>query len=261
MTRPVAVITGASAGIGAALARVFARHGHELVLVARRGQAMAALADEIAGTGRPRPLVLPLDLGEAGAAARIGDALAARDLTPRFIVNNAGFGLLGPAAKLDRGEQLAMIDLNVRALTELSLTFVDAVARQRGGILNVASIAGFLPGPGMAVYYASKAFVISFSEALHHELKPKGVRVTVLCPGPVPTEFQARAGLSGKVRASPMELSAEFVALAGYRGLMAGARMVVPGSLNKLATLMPRFLPRGLVARLMAKVQMRRFSA
>ena len=126
-------------------------------------------------------------------AAELARAISSR----RIVVNNAGFGLVGEALRLDRDEQLAMIDLNVRALTELSLAFTDSLARRRGGILNVASLAAFLPGPGMAVYYASKAYVLSFSEALHHELAGLGVRVTALCPGPVATGFQARAGLQG----------------------------------------------------------------
>ncbi len=193
--RPVALITGASAGIGAELARVFAVNGHELVLAARRGDRLEALADEIAASGRPRPTVLTVDLEQRDAVARMAAELAARGLEPAIVVNNAGFGLSGAAAALDRAEQLAMIDLNVRALTELSLTFVDSLARHRGGILNVASIAAFLPGPGMAVYYASKAYVLSFTEALHQELTSRGIRVTALCPGPVPTEFQARSGM------------------------------------------------------------------
>ena len=195
--RPVTVITGASAGIGAALARVFARNGHALALVARREDRLHALADEIAAAGGARPLVIVADLQRSDAARPIGEALAAQGAEPQFMVNNAGFGLVGTAAALDRAEQLAMIDLNVRALTELSLAFVDSLARHRGGILNVGSMAGFLPGPGMAVYYATKAYVLSFSEALHSELKSRGVRVSVLCPGPVPTEFAARAGISG----------------------------------------------------------------
>ena len=182
--RPVTLITGASAGIGAALAHRFAANGHELVLVARREQALAAVADAIAATGRPRPTVLRADVARADAAQEIAAALAARDLEPDTVVNNAGFGLIGAADTLDRAEQLAMIDLNVRALTDFSLAFLDSLERRKGGILNVASIAGFLPGPGMAVYYATKAYVISFSEALHQELKPRGVRVTVLVPGP-----------------------------------------------------------------------------
>ncbi len=194
--RPVTLITGASSGIGAELARVFAAHGHELVLVARRERELDALADEIAAAGGARPTVLALDLGRRDAVARIAAELAARELEPANVVNNAGFGLAGPAALLDRDEQLAMIDLNVRALTELSLAFTDSLVGHRGGILNVASIAAFLPGPGMAVYYASKAYVLSFSEALHGELKSRGVRVTALCPGPVSTGFQVRAGIA-----------------------------------------------------------------
>ncbi|MES1155702.1 MAG: SDR family NAD(P)-dependent oxidoreductase, partial [Pseudorhodoplanes sp.] len=156
-------------------------------------------------------------------------------------------GLTGRAADLDRADQLAMIDLNVRALTELSLAFVDQLARHKGGILNVASLASFLPAPGMAVYYATKAYVLSFSEALHVELRRKGVRVTALCPGPVPTEFQARAGLTGSRRGSLLELSAAEVAEAGYHGFAAGKRLVVPGRLNKLVPLLTRIFPRALV--------------
>jgi len=246
-SRPVTVITGASAGIGSALAHVFAVHGHELVLVARREQLLTKLADDIAAAGAPRPTVLRADVARIDAARRIGDALAAGGLEPEIVVNNAGFGLSGPADKLDRGEQLAMIDLNVRALTDLSLAFVDALERRRGGILNVASVAGFLPGPGMAVYYASKAYVLSFSEALHYELKPKGVRVTALCPGPVPTEFQARAGIKAAKFSRRLTRTAAQVAEEGYRGLEEGERLVVPGLPNKLITMLVGLLPRGYV--------------
>src|SRR6476661_4810558 len=182
--RPVTLITGASAGIGVALARVFSRHGHELALVARREDRLQDLADEIAATGARRPIVVACDLSETGAARQIGDALASQGAEPQFVVNNAGFGLVGLATARDRDEQLQMIDLNVRALTELSIAFVDSLARNRGGILNVGSVAGFLPGPGSAVYYATKAFVLSFTEALHSELALRGIKVTVLCPAP-----------------------------------------------------------------------------
>ena len=185
--RPVTLITGASAGIGTALAHVFARNGHELVLIARRKERLEALSEEIAAKGHPRPLFLPVDLESRDAVERIEDMLIMLGLEPDVVVNNAGFGLVGESARLDRAEQLAMVDLNVRALTELSLAFVDSLERHRGGILNVASVAAYLPGPRMAIYYATKAYVLSFSEALHRELKPRGVRVTVLCPGPVPT--------------------------------------------------------------------------
>jgi len=246
--RPVTVITGASAGIGAALAREFARNGHALALVARRQDRLHALADEIAAAGGVWPLVVVADLQQRDAARLIGDALAAQGAEPQFMVNNAGFGLVGTAAALDRDEQLTMIDLNMRALTELSLAFVDSLARHRGGILNVGSVAGFLPGPGMAVYYATKAYVLSFSEALHSELKARGVRVSVLCPGPVPTEFGARAGVKGRSLAPDfLSQSAEDVAQAGYRGLMRGQRTIVPGPLNKLLVLLIKLFPRRLV--------------
>lgn len=259
--RPITVITGASAGIGVALARIFARNGHELALVARREDRLRQLADEIAATGAPRPIVIVADIAPVGAARRIGETLAAMGAEPQYVVNNAGFGLVGVASSLDRDEQLAMIDLNVRSLTELSLAFVDSLARHRGGILNVGSMAGFLPGPGMAVYYATKAYVLSFSEALHSELKSRGVRVTALCPGPVPTEFAARAGISGGLAPGMLTQTAEAVAEAGYQGLMAGRRMVVPGLANKLVTLLIRVVPRRLLLRLVDSRQSRRRSA
>jgi len=250
--RPVALITGASAGIGAALARVFAENGHELVLVARRAQRLTELADTIAASGRARPHVAALDLTRTDAAAQIAIELAQHGLEPQYVVNNAGFGLYGDAAELPLAEQLAMIDLNVRALAELSLAFINSLTRRRGGILNVASIASYLPGPGMAVYYASKAFALSFGEALHEELSDRGIRVTTLCPGPVPTEFQARAGIRRSLGRSPLVQSPEAVAKAGYAALMRGQRVVVPGLANHAVTVVTRLVPRGLLAKAVA---------
>lgn len=255
--RPVTVLTGASSGIGAALARVFAEHGHELALVARREAELTTLADAIAAGNRKRPLVLAIDLSRSDAPARISHELISRGLEPAIVVNNAGFGLSGAATALDRTEQLAMIDLNVRTLTDMSLRWVESLARHRGGILNIASVAGFMSGPNMAVYYATKAYVLSFSEALHVELKPRGVRVTVVAPGPVPTGFQARAGLGAKLPPF-LTVSPEKVARAGYAGLMRGRRLVVPGIGTKLVTLMPRLLTRGTMMRLVAMNQSRR---
>ena len=252
--RPVTVITGASSGIGAALAHVFSAHGHEVVLVARREQALNAVAESVAAKGRPRPTVLRLDVARVDAARDIAEALARRSLEPEIIVNNAGFGLLGTADKLDRAAQLAMIDVNVRALTELSLAFVESLARRKGGILNVASTAGFLPGPGMAVYYASKAYVVSFSQALHEELKPRGVRVTALCPGPVPTEFQARAGMARDFFPAFLVRSAEAVAEDAYRGLKQGRALVIPGLPNKLVPALAGILPQPILASLMRSI-------
>jgi uncharacterized protein len=245
--RPVTLITGASAGIGTELARTFGRRGHELMLVARREQELVALADEIAGFGKSRPIVLAVDLTEANASVRIAEALTVNTAEPEFVVNNAGFGLVGRAAELDRARQLAMVDLNVRAVTDLSLAFLDSLIRRRGGLMNVASLAGFMPGPGMAVYYASKAYVLSFTEALHRELAPRGVRVTALCPGPVPTEFQARAGISDDQFPAFLARSAGRVAKEGYHGLMRGRRVVIPGTTSKVAAFLPRLLPRALI--------------
>jgi short-subunit dehydrogenase len=241
---PVVILTGASAGIGMEMARVFARNGHRLVLIARRGDRLAALARDIVEAGGAEPLVLALDLQGPGMADKIDAELRARGLEPHYVVNNAGFGLVGDAKDRDRFEQLQMIDLNVRTLTDFSLYWIETLVRRKGGILNVASVAGFLPGPGSAVYYASKAYVLSFTEALHRELKRRGVRVTALCPGPVPTEFQARAGLVGDEKNGLLTVDAARVAEEGYRGLMAGRRVVVPGLLNKCVTLLVRVLPR-----------------
>ena len=247
--KPVALITGASSGIGMDLARVFAAHGHNLVLVARRLDRLKALADEIAASGLPAPAILALDLERRDAVSMLAAELSARGLEPAFVVNNAGFGLSGAADRLSRDEQLAMVDLNVRAVTELSLAFVDSLERHRGGILNVASIAAFLPGPGMAVYYASKAFVLSFSEALHHEFAGRGIRVTALCPGPVETEFQARSGMKLPGAAKLIELSSRRVAQIGYNALMRGRRVAIAGIGNKIAASLMGFVPHALLLR------------
>jgi len=246
--RPVALITGASSGIGAALAQVFAQNGHEVVLAARRAPQLSEIAARIRADGHRAPHILPVDLARADAAEFIAQELSARNLEPAFLVNNAGYGLLGQAAKLDRHEQLAMIDLNCRTLTDLSLRWINSLARHRGGILNVASISGFIPGPGMSVYNASKAYVISFSVGLRRELRPKGIRVTALCPGPVPTEFQARAGILDVHYPRGFDRSAQEVAREGYRGLLRGKAVVVPGVHNKLIPWLPRVLPRSFIA-------------
>ncbi len=245
--QPVCLITGASAGIGAALAWQFARAGHAVALTARRADRLTALADEIAAEGLARPVAIDADLAAPGAVARLAEDLKVRGLEPAIVVNNAGFGLMGEAATLDRARQLAMIDLNVRALTELSLHWLDAIKRHKGGILNVASVAGFLPGPGMAVYHATKAYVLAFSEALHEELRGDGVKVCALCPGPVETEFFARAGVDEPGFPASFIRTAERVARDGYEGLMAGHRVVVPGKPNRIVTVAARLLPRGLM--------------
>jgi uncharacterized protein len=258
VTERVTLITGASAGIGTELARVFASNGHRLALVARRTDRLTALAAEIAAAGGAAPIVIPCDLEQPDACDKIAAVLAAAGLEVEYVVNNAGFGLFGNAIELDRAEQLGIIATNVRALTDLSLRFSDQLIRHRGGILNVGSIAGFLPGPGMAVYYASKAYVLSFSEGLRGELAPRGVRVTALCPGPVPSEFQRRAGFEPGFDSAILNVSASKVAQAGYRGLMANKRAVLPGLGIKIVPFLLRLFPRGFILAAVGRFQLRK---
>ena len=252
------LITGASAGIGTELARVFASNGHRVALVARRADRLKTLSGEITAAGGAPPIVIACDLEQSDAGDKIAAALAAEGVEVEFVVNNAGFGLFGNAIEMDRVEQLGIIALNIRAVTDLSLRFSDQLIRHRGGILNVGSIAGFLPGPGMAVYYASKAYVLSFSEALRRELAPLGVRVTVLCPGPVPSEFQERAGFAPGFDSAILNVSASDVAQAGYRGLMANKRAVLPGLGIKFVPLLLRLFPRGFILGAVGLFQLRK---
>src|SRR4051812_8091208 len=257
MKERVTLITGAAAGIGAELARVFASHGHRLALVDRNGHGLAALARDIIAAGSPAPLVIVCDLERSDACDSIARALAREGVEVEYLVNNAGFGLFGHAIELDRATQLGIIAVNIRALTDLSLRFSDQLIRHRGGILNLGSLAAFLPGPGMAVYYASKAYVLSFSEALRAELAQRGVRVTALCPGSVASEFQQRAGIGPGLEHEILKLSAREVALAGYRGLMANKRVVLPGLGMKLIPFLLRLFPRAVVAAAVARIQLR----
>jgi len=254
----VTLITGASAGIGTELARVFASNGHRVALVARRADRLKTLSGEITAAGGAVPIVISCDLEQSDAGDKIAAALTAEGVEVEFVVNNAGFGLFGNAIEMDRVEQLGIIALNIRAVTDLSLRFSDQLIRHRGGILNVGSIAGFLPGPGMAVYYASKAYVLSFSEALRRELAPRGVRVTVLCPGPVPSEFQARAGFEPGFDSAVLNVSASDVAQAGYRGLMADKRAVLPGFGIKMVPFLLRLFPRGFILGAVWLLQLKR---
>src|SRR3954471_4607959 len=258
VTERVTLITGASAGIGAEMARVFAAKAHRVALVARRAERLEALAAEITATGGAKPLVITCDLRQPDSGDRIAAALAAENVEVEYVVNNAGYGIFGHATKRDRAEQLGIIAVNIRALTDLSLRFSDQLIRHHGGILNVASIAGFLPGPGMAVYYASKAYVLSFTEALRAELGPRGVRVTALCPGPVPSEFQARAGFKPGFDSMILNVPAAEVARAGYRGLMANKRAVMPGLGIKIVPFLLRFFPRSFILAAVGKFQLRR---
>ena len=262
MSERVTLVTGASAGIGTELARVFAANGHRLALVARREDRLVALARELAAKGGlaknvAAPIVIPCDLAASDGADRIAAALAEAGVEVEYLVNNAGFGLFGRAVQRDRSDQLDMIAVNIRALTDLSLRFSDQLIRNRGGLLNVGSIAGFMPGPGMAVYYATKAYVLSFTEAMRAELAPHGVRVTVLCPGPVPSEFQARAGFRPGFDSAVLNVLPAAVAQQAYRGLMANKRAVMPGIGIKIVPFLLRFFPRGFILGAVGRLQLR----
>jgi short-subunit dehydrogenase len=253
----VTLITGASAGIGTELARVFASKGHRVALVARRADRLEALASEIKTAGGAAPIVIPCDLAQPDCGDKIAEVLNASGVEVEYIVNNAGFGVFGRAIQRDRSNQLEIIAVNIRALTDLSLRFSDHLIRTRGGLLNVGSIAGFLPGPGMAVYYASKAYVLSFTEAMRAELAPHGVRVTVLCPGPVPSEFQARAGFRPGFDSAILNVSPADVAQQAYSGLMANKRAVLPGLGIKIVPFLLRLFPRSFILGAVGRFQLR----
>jgi short-subunit dehydrogenase len=257
VTERVTLITGASAGIGMELARIFAANGHRVALTARRADRLNQLAGEIVAAGGAQPIVIACDLEQADACDTIEGALAAAGVEVEYLINNAGFGVFGRAIKRDRNDQLGMIVVNIRALTDLTLRFADQLIRNNGGILNLGSIAGFLPGPGMAVYYASKAYVLSFSEAMRRELAPQGVRVTVVCPGPVLTEFQTRAGFSPGVDSAILNVPAAEVARQGYEGLMANKRAVLPGLGIKMVPFLLRLFPRSFVLAAVGRLQLR----
>jgi short-subunit dehydrogenase len=259
--RPLTLVTGASGGIGADLARQFAAHGHDLALVARSADRLGKLAADIAdhAPARRAPLVIALDLGQPDAGEKLTAALDAAGASVEILVNNAGYGLAGAARDLDRAEQLGMIDLNIRALIDLTLRFLPQIVAARGGVLNVASTAAFQPGPGMAVYYATKAFVLSFSEALAQELKGEGVTVTALCPGPTLTGFQQRAGFDSSMLLTRMTaMSAKDVAAAGYAALMAGERVAIPGLVNKVTAFSAPFTPNAVLLPLVERLQKKR---
>jgi len=239
----ITLITGASGGIGEELAYCAAKAGRSLVLVARSQEQLSRVADRIKAEGHARPEILALDLTEPGASEKLAGFLKKKSLNVSELVNNAGWGLVGGVASLDREQQMNTIDLNIRALTELTIRFLPQIFAAHGGILNVASTAAFQPGPFMAIYYASKSYVLSFSEALSYELRGR-VRVTALCPGPVPTGFQKRANM-GKTRISQLPgMPPAQVAEAGWRGFMAGKRVVIPGFFNKVTAFFGPRVPR-----------------
>ena len=240
MAGGVALVTGASAGLGAEFARQLAKRGQRLVLAARRKDRLDALVSEL-GNAR----AVEIDLAKTGAAAELMRDVKAAGEQVETLVNNAGFGLGGKFAKLDARRQREMIDLNCGVLTELCRAVAPGmIERRRGEILNVASTAAFQPGPNMAVYFAAKAFVLSFSEAIHEELKPHGIKVSCLCPGPTRTEFGEVAGFGEEGAFDRLAMDAGPVVRAGLKGLEKNRAIIIPGAINKVGAHSTRFVPR-----------------
>lgn len=249
--KKVALITGASAGLGVEFARQLSKRGHRLVLAARRKERLEELAKEL-GNAR----AVAIDLSKKDGAAKLMADVAANGEEVELLINNAGFGLIGRFAELDAKRERQMIDLNVATLTDLCRAVApQMIVRKSGAILNVASTAAFQPGPKMAVYFATKAFVLSLSEALHEELKPHGVHVTCLCPGPTRTEFGDVAGFGGNGMFDRVAMESPAVVKAGLDGLDTNRAVVVPGVVNKIGAASTRFAPRSVVRKIAGAIK------
>ncbi len=247
----VALITGASAGLGVEFARQLSATGHRLVLVARRQERLDELAKEL---GNSRAVLL--DLSKAGAAAMLMADLAKAGEEVAVLINNAGFGLVGRFASLDAARQRTMIDLNIGTLTDLCRAVAPGmIERKSGAILNVASTAAFQAGPGMAVYFATKAYVLSFTEALHEELKPHGIKVSALCPGPTRTEFGDVAGFAGIKAVDRIAMNAAPVVKLGLEALDRNQAVMITGTLNKIGAASTRFIPRALLRKIAGAIK------
>ena len=247
----VALITGASAGLGVEFARQLSKHGDRLVLVARRKERLDELAKEL-GNAR----AVAIDLSKKDSAAKLMADVDSNGETVELLVNNAGFGLIGRFADLDATREREMIDLNVGALMDLCRAVAPAmIKRKSGGILNVASTAAFQPGPKMAVYFATKAFVLSLSEALHEELRPHGIKVSCLCPGPTRTEFGDVAGFGGNGLFDRVAMEADQVVEVGLKGLEANDAVVIAGWMNKVTAASTRFAPRSVVRKIAGAIK------
>ena len=249
--KKVALITGASAGLGVEFARQLSKRGHRLVLAARRKDRLEELGKEL-GNAR----AVAIDLSKPDAVDKLMADVAKAGEQVELLVNNAGFGAIGRFAELDAKRQRQMIDLNVGALMDLCRAVApEMIARKSGAILNVASTAAFQPGPKMAVYFATKAFVLSFTEALHEELKPHGVKVSCLCPGPTRTEFGEVAGFKGSGAFDKVGMESLPVVVAGLRGLDQNRAVVVPGLVNKVGAASTRFVPRSIVRKIAGAIK------
>jgi len=252
-----ALVTGASGGIGLDLAECFAKDGYDLILTARSADALEKAAKEFAAKYGIKATAIAADLGQHGAGKRLADEISARGLSVDVLVNNAGYGIAGAMASAKADEQLGMIDLNVRALTELTqIYWPGMLAKKRGGVLNVASTAAFQPGPLMAVYFASKAFVLSFSEALWKEAEGTGVHVSCLCPGPTVSKFRERAG-TGKTRLARVgtPMASMPVAEMGYRAFKRNRRVIVTGARNAMLAGLAPLLHRRTVLSMVHNIQ------
>ncbi len=248
------LITGASSGIGREFSRLFAEKGYRLVITARREKNLTELKEMYPENNIE---VIPCDLGSETGAEYLYNEIKKRNIKVDILINNAGFGLFGEFYETDIEKEKKMIDLNVKALVELSKYFLqEMLERNSGKILNVASIAAFQPGPYMSVYYASKAFVLSFSEALRNEVRNTGVCISVLCPGPVETEFEKSSELSrSKLFSKLKPVTAEKVAYAGFRGLMKNRAVIIPGFFNRAAITAGTFVPTGIKVNIARKIQ------
>jgi short-subunit dehydrogenase len=254
---PLALVTGASSGIGSAFCRRLARSGLALAMVGRDAEAMAALAAALDQQYGTPSVILPVDLARPGAAAEVMHRLAERALAVEILINNAGFGKGGAFHLQPQADVTGMVMVNDVAATELARAVLpDMVARGHGRILNVASTAAFLPGPMMAVYFASKAYLLSLSEALSEELRGSGVTVTALCPGPTASDFHRRAGMASP-RGLPVA-GCEEVVREGYDAMMRGERLVIPGAANRLGTFMTRFAPKSIMLGQLRRLQEQR---
>jgi uncharacterized protein len=255
--RPLALVTGASGGIGEALAEELAATGHDLVLVARSAGKLQAVADRLSAKHSVSSRVMTADLAAPGAGHALASELAAEGITVDVLVNNAGFADFGDMAQADPAKLDSMIALNITTLTDLMRDLLPGmVARKRGRIMNVASTAAFMPGPLMAVYYATKAYVLSLSEAVAEELKGTGVTVTALCPGPTESGFQAAAAMeNSKLVKGRKIMSSEKVAQLGVAALMKGKPVAITGFKNKLQAMSPKFMPRRMVPGMVKRAQ------
>lgn len=254
---PTALITGASSGIGYELACIHARQGDNLVLVARNKKKLDELKSELENTYAVKVHTIGKDLAAKDAAIEVFNELKAQNIQIDYLINNAGFGHYGLFAENDWTKEEQMIALNITALTQFTKLFLPGmIARKKGRIMNVASVAAFIPGPLMAVYYATKAYVLSFSQAIGNEVRNHGITVTALCPGPTTSGFQAAAEIDGIAlfESGKLPTSAQ-VAEYGYKAMMKGKSVAIHGISNRVMTTATRFIPRSLIVKAVRKVQ------